>query len=382
MTRKIKIEETNNLVLIKKALITTLYVPNERLKPYIIKELTSYLKSKFNENNYKLKVFVAFEREEICGFTVCQIEPEYKSRNRKCGSFGWLNAESFEICQGLLEACEDFIKKNNIRLLRGNINFPKGLGGLGIQTMGFNERMMYGVAFINPQSEILSFLNDLGYKGDSEYLCMEVTSKEWKKGNVLDRSIKLQHLSLEEIIQRKDEILNCARSAFSAVIPDSTTGEHRFNEIIEIYSKVPDSFYKLDKKFNPRDFSDIPEFLEDWESSNLEKRVTWAHFAIERETDEIVGAIFTLPDLYQLWLNEPITRANVDTAMIKSGYTGKGIFSSMNNIGQITSSFNGVTYFEGTGIWVANEDAIKTILPHCKTNRKFVVVQKRIKKGE
>ena len=380
MKKKMKTIATEDIALIRKALKRVLYVPDNRLKSNIIKELIKYLKLKFSDKDYRIRVFIAFKEEEISGFITCQIDPDYKSRNRICGTFGWLNAKNFEACKSLMEECEDFIKQYNIRLLRGNINFPKGLGGIGIQTLGFNEEMLYGVAFGDPRSKILDYLIELGYKQDAEYICLEVTTKEWKKGKVVDKYIKLRYLTFEEIVNRKEEILDLARSAFNVVMPDSTTGDSRFNEIMEIYSNVPDTFFKLKESFNFKKYSKIPEFIDDWESSNLENSITWAPFAIHRETDEIVGLILSLPDLYQLWLDEPITRCNVDTVMVKPGYTGSGIFSALNNIGQITLGFNGINYFEGTSIWNLNEDAICTIMPHCQINRRFVVFQKRIKK--
>ncbi|MFX1395317.1 MAG: hypothetical protein ACFFAH_17395, partial [Promethearchaeota archaeon] len=93
-------------------------------------------------------------------------------------------------------------------------------------------------------------------------------------------------------------------------------------------------------------------------------------------------AILSIPDLYELWLDQPITRDNVDTAMIKTEYKGRGIFSALNNIGQLSCNLNGVKYYEGTGIWLINQDAINAVMPHCKTNKKFVVVQKRLKKNK
>ena len=64
--------------------------------------------------------------------------------------------------------------------------------------------------------------------------------------------------------------------------------------------------------------------------------------------------------------------------MVKKGYFGKGIFSALNNIGQLTCNLHGVDYFEGTAIWSNNSRAIDTIFPHCSPLRKHNVVQKRI----
>ena len=72
--------------------------------------------------------------------------------------------------------------------------------------------------------------------------------------------------------------------------------------------------------------------------------------------------------------------------MVRTGYNGKGVFSSLNNFGQATNrSMKGVNYYEGTAIWtknskgVNNEEAMNSIFPHCKPIRRHVVFEKRIK---
>ena len=207
---------------------------------------------------------------------------------------------------------------------------------------------------------------------------MEVTQNQWDKGKKVDKDVGLGYLTLNDVIERKEEFLEIAKNAFYAIVPDACTG--RFDEIMDIYKQVPDSHYKLNENFDPRTYSTQPELLEAWETCNLEKVLAFLHLAFDKKTKKIVGAIFCLPDLYELWLSKPITRAIVDTAMVKKEYKGKGIFSALNNMGRLTGNINGIYYFEGTGIWLVNEDAINAVMPHCRTNRKFVVVQKRIKK--
>ena len=72
--------------------------------------------------------------------------------------------------------------------------------------------------------------------------------------------------------------------------------------------------------------------------------------------------------------------------MVRRGYNGMGVFSSLNNFGQATNRMmTGLTYYEGTYIWtknskgVNNEDAINSVFPHCVSLRKHVVFEKRVK---
>ncbi|TFF90924.1 MAG: hypothetical protein EU548_00550 [Promethearchaeota archaeon] len=377
----IKIVDSKDISEINETLDQLLYVPNELLKPRIIEELVKYYIGKFSEDDYKIKFFIAYdENKDPCGFISCEINPNYRSRNRRCATFGWLHTDNFDVCKGLITACENFVRKNNVRLIRGNVNFPKSIGGIGIQVMGFEEQMLYSVPFGEPFPKILGYLERLGYNKDAEYICMEVTKERWDQGKRVDKSIRLGYLTLKELHERKEELINVAKEAFYAVVPDACTG--RVNEILEIYDQVPESHYKLKKEIDPLTYFGQPEYKEVWESYDLEKVVVWAPMAFDRKTGEIVGTILAVHDLYELWLGQPITRANVDTAMIKSEYKGRGIFSALNNLGQLCGNLIGVNYYEGTGIWLINQDAIDAVMPHCQTNRKFVVFQKRLKKSK
>jgi len=375
----IKVRDSRDVKEIRFVLDEFLYVPDSRLKQKIMNELLKDLQLKLSDEIYKIKVFIAYERSEPLGFVISQIHPTYTSYGRKCGTFGWLSVSDFEVCKKLMRECEVFIRENNVRKIRGNINFPKGLGGIGIQVSGFEQQMMYGVAFNNPHIDLISYLKKLGYAIESVYTCMKVTKQTWDSGKKLDKSIKLRYLTLKELIQRKEEIIELANNSFQMSFPDASGGEHRLNEIIKTYTQVPKSRYKLPDNFDPKSYSNVPEFIDAWESCNLENVITWAPMAFDKKTDKLVGIILSLPDLYELWLGQKITRNNVDTAMVRTDYAGKGVFSALNNIGQLTCNLNGIKYYEGTTIWYNNPDAVNSIFPHCEHIRKHYVVQKRIK---
>ncbi|MFW9873819.1 MAG: hypothetical protein ACFFG0_11995 [Candidatus Thorarchaeota archaeon] len=374
---KICIQESYNLSEIKQALENQLYIPNILIKQKIISELLTYLEEKFSSPNYKIKPLISYYDSEVCGFVIVQIDPYYSSYSRKCGTFGWLHADSFDVCNKLMRECEIFIKENKIRKIRGNINFPKNLGGIGIQSMGFEEQMIYGVSYDDPYSQILNYLENLGFKKESEYTCVYVAQKSWYKGKKIDKDIEFRYLSIKELYKYADAIQNLAKSSFHEILPDAS-GRNRIFEFFEAFQKIPKSFYKIRDDFNPKIYSDVPQFIETWETYNLEKTEPFAPMAFDKKTGDLVGILLGLPDLFEAWADKPITRCNVDTAMIKKGYFGKGIFSALNNIGQLTCNLHGVDYFEGTGIWSNNSRAIDTIFPHCKPLRKHFVMQKRV----
>lgn len=367
---------------IQEVLNATLQVPNAGLKLKIVERLTDYLKEKIAKKDNKIKVFAAFFGSEPRGFVTCQISPDYTSYGRKCATFGWLSAKDFDTCKILTKKCEDFARANKSRRLRGPINFPKALGGVGYQTEGFDQRLLYGVAFSDPFSHALNYLNKLGYEIESEYSCLKVSQQMWKKGAFVDKSVKFKFIQPEEFANMREKMLELARNSFQLLLPDTSGGEERLDELSEIYSEASGNCYtRCDVDL--RSLSDVPAFAEMLNMCDLEKILNMMLLAFDRNSEELIGILIGIPDLYQHWLGKPITRVNVDTAMVKKGFDGKGVFSALNNFGQLTLTAFGIDYFEGTGIWtgnskgVNNENAIKTIFPHCELIRKHIVVEKK-----
>ncbi|NVM34496.1 MAG: hypothetical protein HWN81_02800, partial [Candidatus Lokiarchaeota archaeon] len=356
---KIKIEVSFNLAEIREALEQKLIVPNIRVKEKVIDELLLYLKDRVTNPEYKFKPIIGYQNGEISGVVIGCINPHYTSYSRKCGTFGWVNADSFDICKKMMKECEQFIKENRIRKIRGPINFPKSLGGIGIQYTGFQEQMLYGVAFTDPRSKILEYLQALGYKKESEYTCVYVAQKTWNKGKKIDKDIIFRYYPLKELYNFIEDIKNLANNSLYQILPDSS-GINRIHEFFDAFSKITKEFYKIKTDINPKNYSEIPQFIDTWQTCDLEKTEPFAPMAFNKNTGELVGILLGLPDLYESWVGGPITRANVDTAMVKKGYFGKGIFSALNNIGQLTCNLHGVNYFEGTTIWSNNSRAIDT----------------------
>ncbi|MFX0021536.1 MAG: hypothetical protein ACFE9S_04370 [Candidatus Hermodarchaeota archaeon] len=375
--KRLVVTEIYDLAEFREILESKLYVPDIHVRKIVILELLSYLEEKLKAPNYKIKIFAAYNEIEVCGFVICQIDPYYTSYSRKCGTFGWLHANNFETCRELIRACESFVRENRIRKIRGCISFPKNLGGLGIQFMGFNQQIIYGVGYTKPGAKLIEYLTRLGYKNDSEYTCVRVTQQSWNKGKKVDKSIRLGFPTLEELYDYTDAIRELANNSFYQIMPDGS-GRNRVLDFFEAYSKLPQSFYKLKTDVVLTEYSTIPEYIKAWESCDLEQIQPYVPMAFDRYTDELVGIILCLPDLYEAWRGDPITRVNVDTAMVKKGYYGKGIFSALNNIGQLTCLMRGLSYYEGTSIWSNNTRAIDTIFPHSKPIRKHSVLQKRL----
>jgi hypothetical protein len=384
----IKVSDTQDLEEIKIGLGELLQHPKPRVRENVINSLLRYLKSKFATPEYKVKVFVAYSNDIPCGMVISDLNPEYKSYGRKCGTFGWLMAQNQEICETLLTQCELFVKENKLRKIRGPINFPKNEMGFGLQVVGNEEQKLYGVAPSNENPDIYEYLVNLGYEPESEYTCMSVVEESWKKGNSLDKSLKLCCLPLEELEEKIDEIVELAGDSFSSLLPDTSGGgRENVEELLHLATHVPKEYFHYHQVYDPFErYKDIPEFIEGWKDVDLESMVTVFPMVLERETNKLIGILIGVLDYYQCWNGEYVSRINVHTAMVRKGYNGKGVFSSLNNFGQATNrSMWGTEYFEGTAIWtknskgVNNEEAVNSIFPHCRPNRTHVVFERRVK---
>ena len=375
----LEVIEVKNPSQIESALLELLHVPDERLKPKIVSEIVSYFESKFSNPENKIKFFVASQNERITGFVSCQINDEYRSYGMKCPTFGWLCAQNLETCNALMNECEKFVRENKLKKLRGPINYPKYIGGIGFQTEGFEAPMMSGIAFGDPDSKVLEYLQELGYKKESKYSCLDTFLKRWAKGRDLDEEIVVRFLPLDEIKELIDQIMGLASQSLYAVLADAPGGRTRFDEFMNAYAQTIE-FLKVSSEEIPQEYADISGFQETWESCDLKRIVPMAAFGFDRNTNELIGAIMCQPNLYQLWNGEPLTHMNVDTAMVKKEYTGRGVFSALHNIGKFLSSTFGFNYYEGTTIWANNDRAIKTIFPHGVPVRTHYVVQKRLLK--
>ncbi len=182
--------------------------------------------------------------------------------------------------------------------------------------------------------------------------------------------------------------MELAGDSFSTLLPDTSGGgRQNVEELIKLAVNVPSSHFRYHEAPGLyKKYKDIPEFIEAWEETDLEKMVTVFPMVVERKTDKLIGMLIGVLDYYQYWKDNYISRINVHTAMVRRGYNGKGVFSSLNNFGQATSrSLKGTTYFEGTAVWtknskgVNNEEAVSSIFPHCTPIRKHVVFEKRVK---
>ncbi len=375
----IEVVEVSKPFQVKKTLMELLYVPNKSLKPKIVSEIIAFYKRKSISPEDKIVMFLALRSGTKVGFVFCQISQDYHSYGMRCPTFGWLHAQNFEVCNALMVECEKFVRAHKFKKLRGPINYPKKVGGLGYQTEGFVCPMMSGVAFNDPGSNVLAYLHELGYKTDTKYLCVDAFVKMWEKGKELDDDIVIRFLPLNEIRALKAKILTLAQQSFYSVLADAAGGKDRFEEIMDIYYQASKKTKILNPDFDPQTYADMPGFIDTWENADLESIVPTSIYAFDKTTGELVGVLMAQPNLYQLWNNKPLTHMNVDTVIIKKEYAGKGIFSALHNIGKsLASAVYGFNYFEGTSIWANNDRAIKAIFPHSSPLRTHFVLQKRI----
>ncbi len=293
---------------------------------------------------------------ERVGQVVVEINPRYTTRGKPCATFGWLDGTTSETIISLLEQSSSWASKQELlvggtsrrnTLLRGPVSFPKGLGGLGCQVEGFQMPRMYGVPAGRP--ELAAWIEAAGFKQDAPYACVDVSNTPaWESADSeFTRSFHLVNFSPSEWETRRDEIVGLVAGSFSEIFPDTVGG--RFDAILETMRTHPNGTYY-------------------WPA------------ALDNE-GKLAGVIVCIPNLWQKWDGRPVTGVNVDTVVINAKYRGRGLFSALHDKGYRDMRANcGVTYFEGTAIWYANENAVKSIFPHGTLVRKHVVFQKRLKK--
>ena len=314
------------------------------------------------------------------------VHPDYRSYGRKALTFGWLSYNSFEVLERLMHTIEKVAKKYRYRRIRGPINFPKGLGGIGFQTEGFDQPLLYGVAFNSPDKQYLSDLDRLGYSFESEYSCLHVDTKNWDKGTQLHKDIEFCYYSFNQIPLILDEAKTLAKQSFQQLLPDTSSGIHRWNELFKLHKHFP--LLKYSDPIAFKNISNNQTFIRSWNSCDLTDINPLFPTAYDKSSKKLVGLLLGIPNIYEEWeagTRNAIHTVNVDTALVHPEYKGKGIFSGLNNIGQLTCGFYGIDNFEGTHIWTSsakginNEEAIRSIFPHCSPTRKHIVVEKKIR---
>ncbi|MFX1383079.1 MAG: hypothetical protein ACFFBP_11610, partial [Promethearchaeota archaeon] len=295
----IKVNEATSIKEIKEVLEDLLYVPDERVKVKVIEEYCIYLDSKSKNSNYEIKSFIARVNEIPVGIATCYIHPSYTSYGRKCGVIGWLYVSNIDICKELIARCESFFIKQGINKVRSGINFPKSLGGIGFQVKGFNEQMLYGVAFSSPEQNELKFLIELGYQVECNYTCLRVSSKTWDKGKKINGNIKFKYVPLKEIIAIHEQVQELSNNSFQGILPDTSGG--RFEEFIYAFKQMPENKSTLNHDIKLKELSNNPAFLNAWESCDLEYITPLMPMAFEKKTNELIGVLLGLPDLYEHW---------------------------------------------------------------------------------
>ena len=111
----VEISDTRDLIEIQKAMRELISLEDTHVKENIIKNLIDYLKSKFAFPEYKIKVFIAYSEGKPSGFVISDLNPEYKSYGRKCGTFGRLKAKSHDICAILLKHCDYHTRRHQAK---------------------------------------------------------------------------------------------------------------------------------------------------------------------------------------------------------------------------------------------------------------------------
>ncbi len=318
-------------------------------------ELMAYLQEIVKDN--RGAIFAACDQSGECtGRIEVEVHPGYQTRGKPCVLFGWLDGNSQVVVQALLDHVSQWSSRmephsgdfsHRINLLRGPISMPKDFGGIGCQTDGFHLPRMHSISTNRP--ELAEWIERAGFKRDAEYACIDMSNAPRWESAQLPPGFSIVYWTQDEWRAHELEVVGAFRTAFVGMFPDSS-GPSRFHELIDTMSFHPNGKY-----LNP---------------------------IVVGPKGEIAGMIICSPNLYEKWDGHPVTGVNVDTVFISPEHQKMGLYSSLNNVGRFNGlKYMNITYVEGTGIWLANENAVKAFFPHGQICRRHVVFQKRLKKG-
>ena len=292
----------------------------------------------------KGKLFLAkdSESQDTIGCVYCELKPFHNSYGKQIPIFGWLQADTEEICHALLSNIWEFVQDNNFDCLRGPINTPSIYGGWGVRTEGFSNKPLVNSA--TNSEKLANWISNAGWDMDTEYV--SVCGTKWDSSHCSFPNIELKSFPISELkhnTQLLTQLSKFVENNFVQRLPD-TTGEN-----------------KMMRMFNLLD--------------NLERGEEFYVIAFDRITGEIAGAILEIPNIFDLWQNKPISSADIDTAIISKKYRNANLFLWMYFKFQEKLIERGVKTHIGATIWKKNLPAMKCFLKGSYKIANFEVFQ-------
>lgn len=291
-------------------------------------------------------VFMMYDKNsKIIGSIYCELKPKHISKGKQIPIFGWLNADSKEIAEELLNHVEIFAREHGYNEIRGPLNMPK-MFGWGAQVGYFDCPMYWETPHNHP--EISKWIEECGYKADTEYITLELTHLL----EVANPHPELEIVSypIEELFADKEmmgKLQQLVERNFSGFLPDISTDQGRFGEMGKMLLETGhgQDFYIL---------------------------------AIDRITQNLVGFIVEVPNIFDQWAGNRLKNVVVDTVIVDEKYRGAYFFFFLFNEICKKLTPKGIDGVVSGLIWSKNIPAMKIFSKIGKQIQKTLVFQKSL----
>ncbi|UYP48711.1 hypothetical protein NEF87_004996 [Candidatus Lokiarchaeum ossiferum] len=282
----------------------------------------------------------------ILGCIYCELEPYHFSYGKKIPIFGWLQADTRDICADLLEHVSNFVSQMGFEKVRGPINTPSLYGGWGIRTIGFENEALVNSAENDPRLE--KWIEEAGWISETEYV--SVLATEWDPGECPYPNMELKRFSIPNLLNDRallNQLAEFVQNNFSKRLPD-TTGD---NKMMRMFSLL----------------------------QSVEQGENYYILAFDKDTHEIIAAILEIPNIFDLWQNKKqIFSADIDTAIINKKYRNSNTFPWIYlRLFQKLQQM-GVKNHIGATVWSKNIPALKSFSKGSVKVAHFKVFQKKL----
>ncbi len=279
------------------------------------------------------------------GSIYCELKPKHISKGKQIPIFGWLNADSKKIAKNLLTHVENFAKIKGYNEIRGPLNMPK-MFGWGARVEYFNCPMYWETPHNRP--EIPKWIESCGYKPDTEYITLGLTNlleveNPYPELEIVSYPIK-ELFANNEMMEKLQQLIE---RNFSGFLPDISTDKGRFGEMGKLLMETGhgQDFYIL---------------------------------AINKETQDLIGFIVEVPNIFEQWAGNKLKNTVVDTVIVDEKYRGAYFFFFLFNEIYKKLTQKGIDGIVSGLIWSKNIPAIKTFTKIGKQIQKTVVFQKSL----
>ncbi len=305
----------------------------------------------FNEHRRKTEgvIFLSYSSEgnRVVGSIYVEVTPTHRSYGKQIPIFGWLFADSADICHLLLQTAEEFVNASGGHSLRGPINEPHLFGGWGIlhEASSKMPMMVDSMPFI---PDIADWIQEAGYENDTTYVSLEI--REMADFNCpLDmdrfRFISPTLAELQSHSELRSEVDRIISRNFSRFLPD--TNPSKLADISQYLAQIP----------APEDFYILLQ---------------------EIHSEKIVGIIFEVPNFFEIWQKRTITISDVNTMVVDKEYQNQMVIYRIYVELQKKLAQRGIQREIGVSVWKKNYMALKSFLKSAEIIAEYSVYQKKL----